>query len=321
MRKFLIVALVIVSVITFSCDTVDTSFDDALPERYTLTTTVIPSGAGVVIPSEGNFVAGSSIAIEAIPNDGYIFRNWDGDLSGNLNPRSVLFTGNRNVRAHFLFRNYPLNVEIIGQGTVNEEVISQAEQSVTGTGTATMLPLGGATPAIPGQFVTPSAPDVDSIKSRDDQVDHGGDTDSNKSTASETVQATTVTVRLTAQPAEGWVFDRWEGDLTGNQNPETIVVDEEKNVTAVFVQDQPDLYTLAVQVQGQGSVSVDPAKDQYESGEQVTLTATASGGWRFSGWQGDLSGSTNPATLVMNADKSVTAVFVQDEPDLYTLAV
>ncbi|MCA1803625.1 MAG: InlB B-repeat-containing protein [Rhodothermaceae bacterium] len=315
MRKFLFVALVIVSVITFSCDTVDTSFDEALPERYSLTTTVIPQGAGVVIPSEGNFVAGSSIAIEAIPNEGYVFRNWGGDLTGTINPRSVLFTRDRNIEALFLFRDYPLNIEIVGMGTVDEEVISQTEQSRTEFGTGTMLPVSGDNDLNSGSMLATETSGVKTLKNSD------GDTQNSQNTASESAQFASVTIRLTAQPDSGWVFSRWEGDLTGSANPETIVVDEEKNVTAVFVQDQPDMYTLAVQVTGEGSVSVNPEKDQYESGEEVELTATASSGWSFTGWQGDLSGSTNPATLVMNSDKSVTAVFVQDEPDMYTLAV
>ena len=321
MRKFLFVALVIVSVLTFSCDTVDTSFDEALPERYSLTTTVIPSGAGAVIPSEGNFVAGTSIAIEATPNEGYVFRNWDGDLTGNLNPRAVLFTGNRNVRAHFLFRDYPLNIEIVGIGTVEEEVISQIEQSRTESGTGTMLPVGGDNDAYSRRMLTTETSGDKSLKNPDGRINSEGGTQNSQSTVSETVQSTTVTVRLTAQPAEGWVFSRWEGDLTGSANPDTIVVDEEKNVTAVFVQDEPDMYVLSVQVDGEGSVDVDPEKDQYESGEEVVLTATAASGWRFTGWQGDLSGSTNPATMVMDSDKSVTAVFVQDEPDMYVLSV
>ncbi|TVQ10734.1 MAG: hypothetical protein EA364_11810 [Balneolaceae bacterium] len=121
-------------------------------------------------------------------------------------------------------------------------------------------------------------------------------------------------VTLTATATVGWRFTGWQGDLSGSTNPATLVMNADKSVTAVFVQDEPDLFVLAVQVQGQGSVSVDPAKDQYESGEQVTLTATASQGWRFMNWQGDLSGNTNPATLQMNADKSVTAVFRQVGP-------
>lgn len=41
-------------------------------------------------------------------------------------------------------------------------------------------------------------------------------------------------VELTAEPLDNWRFVRWEGDLEGDENPETITVDEEKNVTAVF---------------------------------------------------------------------------------------
>jgi len=39
---------------------------------------------------------------------------------------------------------------------------------------------------------------------------------------------------LTANAAEGWYFDRWEGDLEGSENPDTLVMDSDKTVTAVF---------------------------------------------------------------------------------------
>ncbi len=41
-------------------------------------------------------------------------------------------------------------------------------------------------------------------------------------------------VVLLASPASGWEFDGWSGDLTGNDNPVELVVDEDKNVTATF---------------------------------------------------------------------------------------
>jgi hypothetical protein len=46
-------------------------------------------------------------------------------------------------------------------------------------------------------------------------------------------------VQLEAIPADAtWVFDHWEGDLTGSVNPETLTVAASNAVTAVFV--QPD---------------------------------------------------------------------------------
>jgi hypothetical protein len=42
------------------------------------------------------------------------------------------------------------------------------------------------------------------------------------------------TVELTAHADTGWTFDHWEGDLSGSANPETIFIDGDKTVTAVF---------------------------------------------------------------------------------------
>lgn len=68
---------------------------------------------------------------------------------------------------------------------------------------------------------------------------------------------------------------------------------------------------LTVNKSGQGEVACSPDGYAYDLGTVVTLTATAATGWVFDHWEGDLSGSTNPAMLIMNAAKSVTAVFVE----------
>ena len=41
-------------------------------------------------------------------------------------------------------------------------------------------------------------------------------------------------VKLTALPASGYHFNSWSGDLTGNTNPVTIIIDNNKNITANF---------------------------------------------------------------------------------------
>jgi hypothetical protein len=42
------------------------------------------------------------------------------------------------------------------------------------------------------------------------------------------------TVELTPKPKDGWEFESWSGDLTGNESPKRITVDNQKNVTAKF---------------------------------------------------------------------------------------
>ena len=72
-------------------------------------------------------------------------------------------------------------------------------------------------------------------------------------------------------------------------------------------------YTLSVSVDpaGSGTVTLNPPGGTYDSGTQVTLTATANPGYVFDEWSGDLSGTDNPATITMDSDKSVTAHFSQ----------
>lgn len=79
--------------------------------------------------------------------------------------------------------------------------------------------------------------------------------------------------------------------------------------------------TLTVVIEGQGSV--DPPGGSYAPGSSLTVTATPADGWRFDRWEGDLTGGpfdfwrdptlapANPAGLVMNADKTVKAIFAQ----------
>ena len=122
-------------------------------------------------------------------------------------------------------------------------------------------------------------------------------------------------VTLTATADPGWTFSAWSGDLGGTTNPATLVMDGDKAVTATFV---ADAYTLDVSVVGSGSVTITPDQPTYAYGEVVTLTATADPGWTFSAWSGDLGGTANPATLVMDGDKAVTATFVMAA---YTLDV
>ena len=46
-------------------------------------------------------------------------------------------------------------------------------------------------------------------------------------------------------------------------------------------------------------------------GATVTLTAIASEGYEFDHWSGNLSGSENPTTIIMDSDKEITANFTE----------
>lgn len=70
-------------------------------------------------------------------------------------------------------------------------------------------------------------------------------------------------------------------------------------------------YTLVVSAGGNGSGTISPAPGShtYQAGTPVTITATPLQGSTFSGWSGTVSASTNPLTITMNSNKSLTANF------------
>ena len=117
-------------------------------------------------------------------------------------------------------------------------------------------------------------------------------------------------VTLTANPASGYQFTRWEGDVAGTTNPSSVTMNADKTVTAVFstAGTQYTLTVLSSPADG-GTVTKSPDQAQYAPGTFVTLTAVPASGYAFFYWSGDMGGGINPSTVTMNTDKSVTAVF------------
>src|SRR5699024_7909088 len=61
-------------------------------------------------------------------------------------------------------------------------------------------------------------------------------------------------VTLTANPATGWEFVKWQGDATGTQNPVEVTMDQAKTVTAVF---KKKTFEIIVHNTGNGNQSID----------------------------------------------------------------
>ncbi|MEL7833412.1 InlB B-repeat-containing protein [Fodinibius sp. Rm-B-1B1-1] len=114
-------------------------------------------------------------------------------------------------------------------------------------------------------------------------------------------------VELTANPAKGYRFVEWKGDIEGSDNPAQITVDDPKDVTAVF---EKKSYELTINTEGKGAVNEEVVQSKsYDHGTVVELTANAGNGYKFAEWTGDLSGSDNPSQITVDKAKEVTAVF------------
>ena len=88
--------------------------------------------------------------------------------------------------------------------------------------------------------------------------------------------------------------------------------DEEESVAPVVQTPQPEPepdpveYTLTVSAAEGGTVSTEGGT--YEEGTEITITATPSEGYRFTGWEGN--NSTNESlTITLNSDQTLQALF------------
>jgi hypothetical protein len=71
----------------------------------------------------------------------------------------------------------------------------------------------------------------------------------------------------------------------------------------------PPSYTLTTTTAGGGTIALSPTGGVYLSSTLVTVSAIANAGWQFLYWLGDATGSSSPAQVTMNTNKTVTAVF------------
>ncbi len=113
-------------------------------------------------------------------------------------------------------------------------------------------------------------------------------------------------VSLDAVPYSGWTFAGWKGAVNSTNLQVTVTMTRDKFVEAHFVQDH---YALLVDVIGEGEVTISPEQNNYLYGDQVTIAAKPSPGWRFVEWRGDIESGAPLIEHSFNSDLSITAVF------------
>jgi len=71
------------------------------------------------------------------------------------------------------------------------------------------------------------------------------------------------------------------------------------------------ILTISIEPTETGSVAKNPDKTEFAEGDTVTLSASPITEYAFSHWSGNLSGNDNPAKIIMDGNKDVTANFAE----------
>ncbi|MCH8494505.1 MAG: hypothetical protein LAT57_02595 [Balneolales bacterium] len=129
-----------------------------------------------------------------------------------------------------------------------------------------------------------------------------------------------IMVELTALPANDWTFSHWDGDLGGSDNPQRIIIDSGKSVTAVF-EKIVETYSVILNIHGPvGRIYIngedyDPSLEyEYEQGTQIEIYAYPPPEkyiiYLFHQWEGDINSEDNPVLFTLNSDVTLYPVFM-----------
>jgi len=118
-------------------------------------------------------------------------------------------------------------------------------------------------------------------------------------------------VTVTAFPETGYQFDHWliNNTITSTENPITITMDANYNITAYFRTIQT--HSLTIETTTGGTTSPSPGTYVYLHGEKVSVRAIPDTGYSFDRWilSNDTTSTRNPITLTIDTDYTITAYF------------
>lgn len=224
------------------------------PVLFTLTATANPTEGGTVSPTNGQYESGDVATVTATPNAEYVFEKWTGGATETSSSVSVTMNGNKSVVANFIKKQYPLTIEIEGEGTVTETVIKQGLATDYNSGTIVELTATAETgwefkewsgdltgTDNPSQITIGAAKTIKAVFVKK-QFTVNITIEGEGTVTSEVVTGLKVDnkyeygtdLKLTATAKDDWEFVEWSGDIISTENPVQITIDGSKNVKVKF---------------------------------------------------------------------------------------
>ena len=217
--------------------------------QYTLTINVNGSGSVDKDPDLPSYPYGTDVELTANPNLGWSFDHWSGALSGSQNPDTITMDDDKTVTAHFTQDHYTLTVTIDGNGSVTKYPDWPTYTYGIEVQLSATADLGWNFDHWSGALTGNQNPDTVFMDSNESVTAHFTQAEYTLTVNTEgsglvekdpdqTYYYYGDQVILTAHADTGWIFDHWSGDLEGSQNPDTITIDDNKTVTAHFIEEQ-----------------------------------------------------------------------------------
>lgn len=305
---------------------------------HTVLVEIEPQNAGYIIkhPEEDIYTFGTLLNLEAVPNEGFWFDSWSGDLNSKNNPLNISIERNLNLKANFVPSLHTVNTNIYpyincGSITKNPQQIYYVYGS---TVTLTVAPAEG------WEFVGWSV-DSDSITFTKNPLELTVKKNLNINAHFKLTTHTITTfilptsdagnivvnpkltyylygtnVKLEAKASTGWEFLKWNGELPENVDVNSPVIEFliKKDIT-LYANFKRSTYTITIEIIPSlaGKILKVPNSDFYYYGTTVTLTAVADKKFKFDSWNGDYTSSEKTITLQVVDNVKLFANFIRQK--------
>ena len=254
MKKLLF--LLSIFAIILSCSSDETS-TPVLPPPAPIVKYIITLSAGeggTVSTTGGEYEEGQTVSVTASPQGEYLFKDWsDGNTDAT---RTITVSSNSTLTANFEKRKYPLTINFEGEDEVLEEIVNSGRTTEYDSGTTVKLTAQAAaewvfvgwTGAIESteesvQIVIGEPKEVTATFEKKKypltvNIEGEGEVIEEIIEADRTTDYDSgTTVKLTAEPADEWLFAGWSGDIGDidpTKNPIQLNINNTKSINAVF---------------------------------------------------------------------------------------
>ncbi len=294
----------------------------------------VASGQGQIDHSSGWYPAETNFSLLATPSNGYSFVNWSGDTNSASNPLPVTMGRAYSINANFAIDTYsitatagpggsisPSGTVVIAHGSNRTFSISADANYHVDNVTVDGTPIG---PTNSYTFVNVTNSHTITATFAVDTytlgvasaygvpTPSGVTTHSWNSVINASVSGSPVMNGTTQYVCSGWSGTGDAGSGTGTTNSFNITQDS--TITWAW---QPQYWGQWQVASGIGQVS--EASGWYNSGANVSITATPSNGYHFAGWTGDVplaNTNDNPVTLTMDQARDISVNFELDIGDV-----
>ncbi|HYX06578.1 MAG TPA: malectin domain-containing carbohydrate-binding protein, partial [Bacteroidales bacterium] len=284
-------------------------------------------GSVILDPPGGVYNEGKVVTLTPVPEFGYNFGEWSGDLSGSKAPATITMDSDKYVTANFFFAGggtlesaincggskynsadggvYSADINYVGgslyttdaaiSGTL-DDALYQSERF--GSDFSYKIPLENGNYDVTLMFA-------------EIFFDQPGNRIFNVSIKGTQVLSNfDICAKVGKNKADNETFPVTIND--GELNIVFTTIKDNAKISAIKISSKftGETYSLTTN-ETNGIIDFDPADAPYPAGSNVLLTAIPDAGFKFSEWSGDLTGTENPATIYMDANKNVTATFVE----------